>query len=58
MSIDFLALSVLELQPWVYRETVVRKMLAVFHGWGTTGTGDRTRFHRVGLKLSVSDLAH
>lgn len=39
MSIDFLALAVLELDSWVYRETVVRKMLTVFLGRGTTGPG-------------------
>lgn len=39
-------------------EKLVRKMLTVFLGQGTTGTGDRSSVHRGGLKLSVSGLAH
>lgn len=34
VSVNFLALSVSEVQLWVHIETLVRKVAAVFLSWG------------------------
>lgn len=53
MSIGFLALSVFWSDNLRSTEKLVRKTLTVLLGQGTISTGDRTRLHRVGLKLNT-----
>lgn len=43
VSVNFLALSVSEVQLWVHRETLMRKWQQCFLVGDLTGTEDRTR---------------
>lgn len=56
MDIDFLALSVLELESWVYREKVVRKGIVMFIG--QSALRGQEKGSGVGLKLRICDFDH